>query len=78
MFNGAGRTANTADDNLPKSFARFFVDNIFPALTTYSETFSKSALFSPKAVTLSSPLILLSSRRTLFSVLTEELIYKNL
>lgn len=78
MFNEAGRTANTADDNLPKSFAKFFIDNIFPALTTYSETFSKSTLFSHKAVTLSSPLILLSSRRTLFSVLTEELIYKNL
>ena len=48
----------------------------FPALKTYSDTFWKSTLLSPEAVALSFPVNLLSSSRTLYSVLAAEL--KNL
>ena len=72
MYNGAGGIANVVDDNISKSFAMSLLKP--PALTIYPDAFWKFTLSCLEAGTLSSSPSLLSSQRTLFSVLGEELI----
>ena len=54
MCSGSGRIANAVDDNVPKSFARSFIDTSYID-NIYLETFCKSTLPSPETGTLSSP-----------------------
>ena len=71
MYNGAGRIANAVDDNVPKSFARSFIDTSCVDKIPFG---NRLYLPSSEAGALSSPPNLLSSPRILFFVLGEELI----
>ena len=54
MCSGSGRIVNAVDDNVPKSFARSFIDTSYVD-NIYPETFWKSNLPSPETRTLSYP-----------------------